>query len=458
MIEAPTTFHQSFSIIGRHVRQSVWLLLGQTRREQRHLTCKLIAMDAQDQVTCCIAGGGPAGMMLGLLLSRAGIDTLVLEKHKDFFRDFRGDTVHPSTLQVLADLGLIEKLLALRHSEVNKVQVLTSRGLFTLGDFSSLRGNYRFVALVPQWDFLNMLAHEARQRATFRLLMEAEALNFVSEDGRVTGLQYRNQGQVRTVRALLTVAADGRHSVLRDQAKLPAVESSPPMDVLWFAMPKLPSDGSNIIFRAGGSKLMAFIDRFDYWQVAYVIPKGAAQSVLAHGVDAVKDGLRELAPEFDNRLNTLTSVDQIKLLTVQSNRLLTWWLPGFLCIGDAAHAMTPVGGVGINLAIQDAVAAANILWSPLASKTIGDRDLAAVQRRRAWPIEVTQFMQAQAQRLVIKRALTNAGPIDVPGIVRFLLSLPVLHALPARFVGIGVRPERPSPALLARIRETAASR
>lgn len=408
-------------------------------------------MDMPEQATCCIAGGGPAGMMLGLLLARAGVDTVVLEKHKDFFRDFRGDTVHPSTLQVLDDLGLIDKLLALRHSEVQKVQVMTSRGLFTVGDFTKLHYNYRYIALVPQWDFLNLLAEDGKKHPTFRLLMEAQAQNFVVENGRVVGLNYSDGDRTRTIRAMLTVAADGRHSVLRDQANLPAVESSPPMDVLWFSLPRLPSEPSNIIFRAGGSKLIAFIDRFDYWQVGYVIPKGAAQTVLAHGVDEVKQGLRELAPEFDDRLATLTSVDQIKLLTVQSNRLLKWWLPGFLCIGDAAHAMTPVGGVGINLAIQDAIASANELWQPLLQKTVDDRALDAIQRRRTWPTEMTQGMQAQVQKFIIRKALRSGGPIDVPWILRFALGLPFLSGFPARFVGIGVRPERPSAALRARM-------
>ncbi len=412
-------------------------------------TVKPADMRPPERVACCIAGGGPAGMMLGLLLARAGVDTLVLEKHKDFLRDFRGDTVHPSTLQVLDDLGLIDKLLALRHSQVDKVQLLTSRGLFTIGDFSRLRIKYPYIALVPQWDFLSMLADEAKRLPTFRLLMEAEAQRLVRESGGVTGLQYWADGQMRTIRTVLTVAADGRHSTLRDQAKLPIVENSPPMDVLWFSLPRAPSDFANIVFRAGGSKLIAFIDRFDYWQVGYIIPKGAAQQILAQGVDAVKQGLHELAPEFDDRLDTLESVDHIKLLTVQSNRLRRWWLPGFLCIGDAAHAMTPVGGVGINLAIQDGVAAANALWSPLTRQRIDDGSLAAVQRRRTWPTEMTQAMQALVQKRIIHAVLTSDGPVDVPPLLRFFLRLPLVRDFPARFVGVGVRPERPSPALLA---------
>lgn len=412
-------------------------------------------VDLPYTATCCIAGGGPAGMMLGLLFARAGVDTIVLEKHKDFLRDFRGDTIHPSTLQVLDDLGVIDKLLALRHSEVHRVQILTAKGLVVLGDFDRLRTAYHFIALVPQWDFLNVLAAEAKENANFRLLMEAEAQALEFEQGRVVGLRFSYGGRQRVLRAALVVGADGRHSVLRTDAKLPAVESSPPMDVLWFSLPRDASDSGDIIFRAGGGKLIAFLDRFDYWQVGFVIPKGSAQRILANGVEEVKNGLRELAPEMGKRIDTLKSVDQIKLLTVQSNRLLRWWLPGFICIGDAAHAMTPVGGVGINLAIQDAVAAANVLWTELLEGDAGDRSLAAIQRRRTWPTVATQAVQAIAQTLVVGSALRRRGPISVPRWLELLLRAPGIRALPPRFVGIGVRPERPSAALLAAIKNRA---
>jgi 2-polyprenyl-6-methoxyphenol hydroxylase-like FAD-dependent oxidoreductase len=407
------------------------------------------AIEIAARTTCCIAGGGPAGMMLGLLLARAGVDIVVLEKHKDFLCDFRGDTVHPSTLQVLDDLGLIDKLLALRHSEVHKLQTLTAQGLFTVGDFERLHTKYRFIALVPQWDFLAMIAEEAKKYPNFRLLMEAEALELHYEGDRIAGVRFAFEGERQLVRTDLTVAADGRHSVLREQAKLPVVESSPPMDVLWFSLPRDPSDAKDIIFRAGGGKLIAFIDRFDYWQVGFVIPKGAAQDILAHGVDQVKQGLRQLAPEMRDRLDTLKSADQIKLLNVQSNRLLRWWMPGLLCIGDAAHAMTPVGGVGINLAIQDAVAAANRLWHELRCHQLRDVSLAGVQQRRTWPTIATQALQTMVQKLVVRKALRSTGPISVPVPVRFLLHVPVVRDFPTRFVGMGVRPERPSAELLA---------
>jgi 2-polyprenyl-6-methoxyphenol hydroxylase-like FAD-dependent oxidoreductase len=387
--------------------------------------------------------------MLGLLLARAGIETVVLEKHADFLRDFRGDTVHPSTLQVLDDLGLINQLLALRHSEVNKVQLLTANGLLVIGDLERLHVKHPFIALVPQWDFLSMIAAEAKKNACFHLFMEAEAQELVFDGSRIIGLRFAAGEERHFVRAVLTVAADGRYSVLRPQAKLPAVESSPPMDVLWFSLPREASDVEGIIFRAGGGKLIAFIDRFDYWQVGYVIPKGTAQEVLSQGAEGVRCGLLELAPEFENRVGQLTSADQIKLLTVQSNRLLRWWLPGFLCIGDAAHAMTPVGGVGINLAVQDAVAAANALWQELLQQSVSDSSLAAVQRRRTWPTVATQVMQALVQRMVVRTALRSTGPIDVPAPIRFLLRLANVFAQPARFFGMGVRPERPSAPLLA---------
>jgi 2-polyprenyl-6-methoxyphenol hydroxylase-like FAD-dependent oxidoreductase len=388
-------------------------------------------------------------MMLGLLLARAGIDTVVLEKHKDFLRDFRGDTVHPSTLQVLDDLGLIDKFLALRHSEVRNVQILTSSGPLVVGDFTRLRTKYPFIALIPQWDFLNLIAQQAQKYSNFTLLMEAEAQELVFEGERVGGVRYQTNGRRCTLLADLTVAADGRHSTLRQEARLPAVESSPPMDVLWFSLPRAPSDSGNIVARAGGGKLIVFIDRFDYWQVGFVIPKGTAQLVLASGLARIKQGLRELAPEMSGRLDGLASVDQVKLLTVQSNRLLRWWLPGFLCIGDAAHAMTPVGGVGINLAIQDSVAAANRLWTGLRNHAVSDADLAAVQRRRTWPTVATQGLQAMAQRVLVKGAFRSAGPIRIPGWMRFVLGLPLVEELPGALVGMGVRAERPSRELLA---------
>ncbi len=408
----------------------------------------MAAASAPRATTCCIAGGGPAGMMLGLMLARAGIDVVVLEKHKDFFRDFRGDTVHPSTLQVLDDLGLIDRLLALRHSQVQTIELMTADGPVVIGDLSHLPVKYPFIALVPQWDFLNMLAQEARRYPSFSLEMEAQAQELIMEGAAVAGLRYERSGQPVELRAALTVAADGRHSTLRDQAHLPRVESSPPMDVLWFSLSRKESDGSGFLGRPGNGKLIVFIDRFDYWQIGYVIPKGQAQAILARGVDEVKRGLLDLAPEFADRVDELTSVDQLKLLTVQSNRLTRWWLPGFLCIGDAAHAMSPVGGVGINLAIQDAVATANRVWEPLAHGRLTVQDLDDVQRRRTWPTIVTQLVQSFIQKRLISEALHSSGRLRVPGFARFLFSLGFVRELPARFIGVGPRPERPTAELL----------
>ncbi len=401
------------------------------------------------KTTCCIAGGGPAGMMLGLLLARAGIPVIVLEKHKDFFRDFRGDTVHPSTMQLLDDLGLIDRFLALRHTVVRKLQILTADGPVTVADFSHLRTKYPYIALVPQWDLLNLLAEDAKRNAAFTLLMEAEATRLEQQGGAVTGLYYRIGGEEKLVRAGLIVAADGRHSVLRDAAQLPLIENSPPMDVLWFSLPRVPTDPEVVSLRMGVGKLVIFINRFDYWQVGYVVPKGRAEEMLASGVDQIKTGLVEVAPELGERVNELRSVDQVKLLTVQSNRLRQWWLPGFLCIGDAAHAMTPVGGVGINLAIQDAVAAANQLWRSLREGKRQNADLQAIQRRRTWPTIVAQALQATVQKSVLVPVLASAAPIKLPFTFRLVLSLPVLQDMPARAIGIGVRPERPSASLAA---------
>ena len=388
-------------------------------------------------------------MMLGLLLARAGVAVIVLEKHKDFFRDFRGDTVHPSTLQLLDDLGLIDRFLALRHTVVRTLEILTADGPVTVADFSHLRTKYAYVALVPQWDLLNLIAQDAKRNASFTLLMEAEATRLEEQGGAVTGLYFRIGDEERLVRARLVVAADGRHSVLRDGARLPRVESSPPMDVLWFSLPRVPSDPENVSLRVGVGKLVVLINRFDYWQVGYVVPKGRAQEMLVSGVDQIKQGLAEVAPELGDRVNELRTADQVKLLTVQSNRLLTWWLPGFLCIGDAAHAMTPVGGVGINLAIQDAVAAANQLWLPLREGKQNDADLQTIQRRRTFPTVVAQTLQAAVQKSLLVPVLSSAAQIKLPFLFRLLLSLPVLQDLPARTIGIGVRPERPSAALAA---------
>jgi len=388
-------------------------------------------------------------MMLGLLLARAGVAVIVLEKHKDFFRDFRGDTVHPSTLQLLDELGLIERFLALRHTVVRKLEILTADGPVTVANFSHLRTKYPYVALVPQWDLLNLLAQEAKCTVSFTLLMEAEATRLEERAGAVTGMYYRVGDEERLVRANLVVAADGRHSVLRDGARLPRVENSPPMDVLWFSLPRLPSDSENVSLRVGVGKMVVLINRFDYWQVGYIVPKGRAQEMLVSGVDEITKGLAEVAPELGDRVNELKSADQVKLLTVQSNRLLKWWLPGFLCIGDAAHAMTPVGGVGINLAIQDAVAAANQLWLPLRDGKLKDADLQAIQRRRTFPTVVAQALQAAVQKRLLVHVFSSAAQIKLPLLFRLLLSLPVLRDLPARAIGLGVRPEYPSAALAA---------
>jgi 2-polyprenyl-6-methoxyphenol hydroxylase-like FAD-dependent oxidoreductase len=379
-------------------------------------------------------------MLLGYLLARRGVDVVVLEKHADFLRDFRGDTVHPSTMEIMEQLGLADRVLALRHTKATALHFQTDQGPLPLADFRRLRSRYRYLMLVPQWDLLNLLAEEAKRLPSFRLLMSAEAQSLIVEDGVVRGVRYRRAGGEDEVRALLTVAADGRHSVLRAQSGLPVRETSAPMDVLWFRIRRTAGDPEEFTIRLGGGSLIVLLNRFDYWQVGYVIPKGAIERVRAAGLEAFRDSIRRLAPELGDRVLEVASWDDVKLLTVQSNRLLRWHLPGFLCIGDAAHAMSPVGGVGINLAIQDAVAAANRLASPLASGRLKKADLEAVERRRRWPTRVIQRLQTVVQNNLAVPALQGAKL--APRALRLAPRLPLFRHLTGRLVGLGVHRER----------------
>jgi 2-polyprenyl-6-methoxyphenol hydroxylase-like FAD-dependent oxidoreductase len=397
---------------------------------------------AQDmhQVHCCIAGGGPAGVMLGLLLARHGLDVLVLEKHHDFLRDFRGDTLHPSTLEIMAELGLADQLLRRPHTKVPVLHLQTPQGVLPLADFRHLKTRYPYLTFMPQWDFLDFLAGEARRCPGFRLLMDAEVRELIMDDGIVRGLCYQAPDGWHTVRALLTVAADGRSSRVRQQAGLSLIETSPPMDVLWFRLSRRPDDPTEVALRVGGGHVLIFIDRSDFWQIAYVIPKGANEQVRAAGLAAFRQSLRTLAPELGDRVDELRDWAQVKLLTVQANRLRRWYRPGLLCIGDAAHAMSPVGGVGINLAIQDAVVAANVLAGPLKGGRVRVRDLAAVQRRREWPTRIIQALQAALQQRVTAPALRPDATPGLPTATRVFLALPLLRDLPARLIAFGVWP------------------
>ena len=405
--------------------------------------------------TCCIAGGGPAGMMLGLLLAREGIRVVVLEKHSDFLRDFRGDTVHPSTLQVLDDIGLISRFLALPHSEVYRLAPPVAPGSSAMIDLRELDVRYPFIAFIPQWDLLNLMAEEGKRHPSFQLLMEAEVESLISENGEVKGLRYRSQGEMHEVRAVLTVGADGRTSAVREAAGLELATSSPPLDVLWFRISRRSSDPDGVLGKGGGGQFGILLNRGDYWQVAFVIPKGAGDAIRAEGIEAFRQRAAKLAPEYAERMVEIKSWDDVKLLSVRADRVRRWWKPGLLVIGDAAHAMSPVAGVGINLAIQDAVAAFNQLAPALlvrqllpgghrAGKRL-DRDLAAVQRRRLLPTILTQRVQEIMQSIVIGRIRSGSEAAEIPRGAQLLLGIRAVRKLGASFIAIGFRPERVRP-------------
>ncbi len=395
----------------------------------------------QVEVACCIAGGGPAGMMLGLLLARAGVEVLVLEKHGDFLRDFRGDTIHPSTLEVMHELGLLEAFLKLPHDEIATLSGQVGTEMVQIADFRHLPTRCKFVALMPQWDFLDFLAGAAKAYPTFRLRMQAEARALIEEGGRVVGLKAKTPEGTLAVRAGLVVAADGRHSTLRAQAGLEVMTLGAPMDVLWLRLPRRAGDPGQTAGRFDSGRIMVMLNRGSYWQCAFVIRKGGIEAIRAAGLPAFRETIADLAPYLGDRLNELASWDDVKLLTVAVDRLRRWHRPGLLCIGDAAHAMSPVGGVGINLAIQDAVATANLLGPSLTTGTPTDEELAAVQRRRSFPTAMTQRLQVAVQNRVISRVLAGASTQRLPLALRLMRRFPVLTRLPARLLGLGFRPE-----------------
>jgi 2-polyprenyl-6-methoxyphenol hydroxylase-like FAD-dependent oxidoreductase len=386
-----------------------------------------------------IAGGGPAGVMAGLLFARAGCKVQVLEKHADFFRDFRGDTVHPSTLELLRELGLLDEFLKRPHDEVRSLTARVADRQITIADMSHLPVKSRFVALMPQWDFLDFLTQEARHYPTFSLRMEAEAVDLIVERDRVAGVRLKNGEEVR---ARLTIAADGRDSILRDKAGLPKKDLGAPIDVLWFRLPKEKTPVNETGGTFGAGTLVVEIDRGDYWQCAYVVPKGAADEIRRKGLAAFRADVARAAPELAGVVGTLRKWDQVKLLSVSLDRLQRWWRPGLLAIGDAAHAMSPVGGVGINLAIQDAVAAANILAAPLARGEDVDPLLKKVQERRMLPTRVIQGAQRAVHDRVLTPLVIRKAVLDkVPLPLRLFERLPFLRRIPARLVGLGVRRE-----------------
>ena len=386
-------------------------------------------------------------MVLGFLLARAGVEVLVLEKHADFLRDFRGDTIHPSTLELMYELGILDDFLKRPHQELHQVGALIDDFAVTIADFSHLPTHCKFTALMPQWDFLNFIAEKAQSYPQFHLRMEAEVTNLITENGRIAGVKVKSPkdkvaGELE-VRADLVVGADGRHSTVRKEAGLEIIDLGAPIDVLWMRLPRQASTSTNLTlgrFRAG--KFLVTLDRGDYWQCAYVIPKGGFEAIQQKGLPAFREGIEAAAPFLRGQTGELKSWDVIKLLSVAVDRLRQWWRAGLLCIGDSAHAMSPVGGVGINLAIQDAVAAANILWHPLLRRTGIDQRLREVQKRRALPMRMTQAFQVFAHKRLFGRALGSQMPIRrLPWPLRLFRRFSILQRIPARMLGLGFRPE-----------------
>jgi 2-polyprenyl-6-methoxyphenol hydroxylase-like FAD-dependent oxidoreductase len=399
-------------------------------------------------VSCCVVGGGPAGMMTGYLLARAGISVVVLEKHGDFLRDFRGDTIHPSTLQVMDELGLYDRLLQRPHHKAYSL-----RGRFgdletTFADFSHLPTRAKFVAFMPQWDFLDFLADEARAYPAFKLMMKAEAMDFIRDGDNIAGVVVKTDDGAMRIHAPLVIGCDGRHAMTRRQGGFSVEDVGAPMDVLWFRLSRRETDPQDPVGSFGRGHIVIMIDRGDYWQCGYVIAKGSFDRVREQGVLAFRCELEGLVPFLKGRAEEIKSFDGIKLLTVGVDRLTQWYRPGLLCIGDAAHTMSPVGGVGINLAIQDAVAAANILAEPLHAGQVTVQDLARVQERRESPTRRTQWLQVQIQNNVIKNVLGKSVRLSPPFVLRLMSWFPALARIPARIIGLGFRPEHANSSLM----------
>jgi 2-polyprenyl-6-methoxyphenol hydroxylase-like FAD-dependent oxidoreductase len=391
---------------------------------------------------CCIVGGGPAGMMLGYLLGRAGVEAVVLEKHADFFRDFRGDTVHPSTLQVMDELGLIDGFLKLPHQRLQKMDGQFGGASIRIADLSRLKVKYNFIAFMPQWDFLNFLRENGKRFASLKVMMRAEATDLIWSGDTVAGVKADTpEGRVE-IRADLTIACDGRHSIVRERAKLEVEEIGAPMDVLWFRAGKRADESESVFARVETGKMMVTFDRGDYWQCAYVISKGQYDAIKARGLDALRGEIVRLAPVLKSGIADVKTWDDVKLLTVAINRLKRWTRPGLLCIGDAAHAMSPVGGVGVNLAVQDAVATANLLAAKLANGCPPEAELDELRKRREFPVRMTQAMQVVVQNNIISIALKPGDrPLKAPLFARIINAAPWLQGITARFIGLGVRPE-----------------
>jgi 2-polyprenyl-6-methoxyphenol hydroxylase-like FAD-dependent oxidoreductase len=399
------------------------------------------------RTTCCIVGGGPAGAVLGLLLARKGANVTLLEAHPDFDREFRGDTIHPSVMEIMDQLGLAERLLELRHTKVRSATVQTASGPFTPLDFSHLKTKFPYITMMPQTSFLEFITGEAERYPNFHLSMGARVRELVEEDGVVRGVRYEGEDGWREVRAVLTVGADGRGSRVRRLAGFEPVKTSPPMDVLWFKLPREEGDPEGAMGRVGRGHIAILLDRYEYWQAGYVITKGTFPELRQEGIGALRRSFAQLVPEFADRVEHLEDWKQVSLLSVESSRCPRWYRPGLLLIGDAAHVMSPVGGVGINYAIQDAVVAANVLAEPLRESqerlvALDTRYLAAVQRRRELPTRFIQAVQTQIQRRVLASVLRSDQPLAPPSWLRLLPRVPLVRSVPARIVGLGLWPVR----------------
>jgi 2-polyprenyl-6-methoxyphenol hydroxylase-like FAD-dependent oxidoreductase len=394
------------------------------------------------RVQACVVGGGPAGMMLGLLLARIGVEVVVLEKHPDFLRDFRGDTIHPSTLDVMEELGVLEDFLKRPHQTVTRLSGRLGDTTVTVADFTHLSTRFKYLAFMPQWDFLNFLAEKAARFPSFALRMQTAATDLLWDGQRVSGVRAQAPNGPLEIRAALTIAADGRDSTVRDRAKLEVEEVGAPMDVLWLRLAKLPEDPHDTFGYIRDGRILALIDRGDYWQCAYVIPKGTLGELKARGLQAFREQIGKTVPFLTDRVNELTAWEDIRLLTVRVNRLRQWFRPGLLCIGDAAHAMSPIGGVGINLAIQDAIAVANILGPRLVDGgVVRVGDLLRVQRRREFAAKMTQALQVFIGQQIVGRVLANERSPLLGWLPTIARRLPFLSRIPARLVGLGFRPE-----------------
>jgi 2-polyprenyl-6-methoxyphenol hydroxylase-like FAD-dependent oxidoreductase len=410
--------------------------------ERPHAPSAHAGHDVRDtqEVDCCVVGGGPGGAVLSLLLARSGISVMLLEAHDDFDRDFRGDTLHPSVLEIMNELGLAERLLQLRHSKIQTFSFMTPDGPITMADLRRLKTRFPYIMLVPQVQFLEMVTAEASAFPNFQLRMGASAQELIEEDGVVRGLRYRSDDGWHEVRAHLVVGADGRSSRVRRLAGFVPIKTSPPMDILWFRLPRLESDGEGAVARFGRGHIMVMLDRLNEWQIAYVILKGSLQEIRDEGLEALRRSITELAPEMKERVHLLQDWKQVAVLSVESSRVPRWYKPGLLLIGDAAHVMSPVGGVGINYAIQDGVAAANLLVGPLKRGLVQVSDLQAVQRRRELPTRIIQRVQALVQQNIIAAALDPSRPFRLPLVLRLILRIPVLRNIPARLIAYGFWP------------------